>query len=208
MNDRQCIPWCTALASAFVFAACAGPAPIDHFYSVDAANPSSASETPLPGTLHVEPLRSDGLVGQRQLLYRQQEDSAEIRRYGYHLWTDPPAIALQTELVGFLRAAAAAEIVMEANARTRPNYTISGRIHRFEQVLGGDPMVVVELDLTVTGADGALLVHEKVFWARHKRLCAAVSGGQRDRDDLCRVLLCLRRRLPAELSARVMGMAV
>lgn len=166
MKDRQCIPWCAALASAFVFAACAGPAPIDHFYSVDAANPSSASETPLPGTLHVEPLRSDGLVGQRQLLYRQQEDSAEIRRYGYHLWTDPPAIALQTELVGFLRAAAAAEIVMEANARTRPNYTISGRIHRFEQVLGGDPMVVVELDLTVTGADGALLVHENYTESR------------------------------------------
>jgi len=54
----------------------------------------------------------------------------------------------------------------------------------------------------------ALQVHEKAFWARHKRLCAAVGGAKRDRDDFCHVLLCLRKRLPAELSVRVMCMAV
>ena len=54
----------------------------------------------------------------------------------------------------------------------------------------------------------ALQVHEKAFWTRHKRLCAAVGGAKHDRDDFCRVWLCLRKRLPAELSARVLRMAV
>ena len=54
----------------------------------------------------------------------------------------------------------------------------------------------------------ALQVHEKAFWTRHKRLCAAVGGAEHDRDDFCRVWLCLRKRLPAELSARVLRMAV
>ena len=51
-------------------------------------------------------------------------------------------------------------------------------------------------------------LHEKAFWTRHKRLCAAVGGAEHERDDFCRVWLCLRKRLPAELSARVLRMAV
>ena len=44
--------------------------------------------------------------------------------------------------------------------------------------------------------------------ARYKRLSAAIAGAKRDRDDFCRVLMCLRRRLPLELSNRVLRMAV
>ncbi len=151
----------SALASAFVFAACAsGPAPVDHFYRIEVGKPSITSGSPLPGTIHVNPLRTDGLIGQRHLLYRQSEGTAEIAQHSYHLWADPPAIAIQTALIGFLRDAGAAAIVMEANARSRPNYTISGRIHQLERVLGDEPAVVVKLDLTVTSADGDLLVHE------------------------------------------------
>ena len=54
----------------------------------------------------------------------------------------------------------------------------------------------------------AMHAHEKAFWARHKRLCAAIASAKRDRDDFCRVLMCLRRRLPSELSNRVLCMAV
>ena len=54
----------------------------------------------------------------------------------------------------------------------------------------------------------AMHAQEKAFWARHKRLCTAIAGAKRDRDDFCRVLMCLRRRLPLELSNRVLCMAV
>ena len=54
----------------------------------------------------------------------------------------------------------------------------------------------------------AMQAQERAFWARHKRLCAAVASAKRDRDDFCHVLMCLRRRLPFELSSRVLCMAV
>ena len=54
----------------------------------------------------------------------------------------------------------------------------------------------------------AMQAQERAFWARHKRLCAAVASAKRDRDDFCHVLMCLRRRLPFELSNRVLCMAV
>lgn len=149
----------SVLASAFLFAACAGgPAPLDHYYRVEVSAPNSASGIPLAGTLHVDPLRTDGLVGQRHLLYRQREDSSEILQYGYHRWADPPAIALQTALVRFLRDANAADIVMEANTQTRPNYRVAGRIHRFERLID-DLAVVVEVDLMLISAEGVVLVH-------------------------------------------------
>lgn len=160
MSRRQSVRWCVVLT--LMFAACAaGPAPIDHFYRIEVAAPSNKSGSPLSGTLHVDRLRSDVMVGQRSLLYRPQGASAELRQHGYHRWIDPPAVALQTALVRYLRDAVAAEVVMESNARTRPDYTVSGRIHRFERVLDTAPIVVVEIDLTVTGTDGRLLVHEK-----------------------------------------------
>ena len=54
----------------------------------------------------------------------------------------------------------------------------------------------------------AMHAHEKAFWVRHTRLCTAIAGAKGDRDDFCRVLMCLRRRLPLELSNRVLCMAV
>ena len=48
---------------------------------------------------------------------------------------------------------------------------------------------------------------EKTFWARHKRLCSAIASAKRDSDDFCRVLMCLRRRLPCELGIRVLDIA-
>ena len=54
----------------------------------------------------------------------------------------------------------------------------------------------------------AMQAQERASWARHKRLCAAVASAKRDRDDICHVLMCLRRRLPFELSNRVLCMAV
>ena len=54
----------------------------------------------------------------------------------------------------------------------------------------------------------AMHAQEKAFWVRHKRLCTAIAGAKRDRQDFCRVLMCLRRRLPLELSNKVLRMAV
>ena len=48
--------------------------------------------------------------------------------------------------------------------------------------------------------------HERTFWGRHRRLCCAVARAKRDREDVYRVMLCLRSRLPNEVCCTVASM--
>ena len=58
-------------------------------------------------------------------------------------------------------------------------------------------------------ADRMLLSsHEKAFWERHSRLRKAVSRAKRDREDIYRLLLCLRSRLPNEICTNVILLLV
>ena len=50
--------------------------------------------------------------------------------------------------------------------------------------------------------------HEKAFWERHRRLRKAVSRAKRDREDVYRLLLCLRSRLPNEICNNVVLLLV
>ncbi|MCH8889676.1 MAG: membrane integrity-associated transporter subunit PqiC [Myxococcales bacterium] len=131
-----------------------GPAPIDHYYRIDAGVPDAPAARRLQGNLQVDRLRADALTGERQLLYKETADASEIRQHPYQRWSDPPAILLQTELISFLSAAAAADTVMSATARVKPDYVVSGRIRDFERVLEPKVRAVVEIQLVVTSATG------------------------------------------------------
>jgi hypothetical protein len=50
--------------------------------------------------------------------------------------------------------------------------------------------------------------HEKAFWERHRRLRKAVSRAKRDREDIYRLLLCLRSHLPNEICSNVVLLLV
>jgi ABC-type uncharacterized transport system auxiliary subunit len=131
-----------------------GPAPIDHYYRIDAGVPDARAARKLEGNLQVDRLRADAITGKRQLLYKQTAEALEIRQHPYHRWSDPPAILLQTELASFLSAAAAADTVISATARVKPDYVVSGRIRHFERVLEPEVRAVVEIQLAVTSAAG------------------------------------------------------
>jgi ABC-type uncharacterized transport system auxiliary subunit len=143
-------------------AGCAsGPAPVDHYYRIDVRSPANRSAHRLAGNLQVDRLRVDALAGERHILYRSSGDASEIRQHPYHRWSDPPAILIQTALVSYLDSAEVAEVVMTATARVQPDFVISGRLSRFEQVLDPSVRVVVELQLTLTSSDGRVLVNER-----------------------------------------------
>ena len=89
------------------------------------------------------------------MLFRSETaDASEIRQHPYQRWSDSPAILLQTELIAFLSAAAAADTVMPATARVKPDYVVSGRIRDFERVLAPEVRAVVEIQIIVTSAAG------------------------------------------------------
>jgi len=149
-----------AVLSLTLWSCMSGPAPIDHYYQIDAGVPDAPAARKLEGSLQVDRLRTDALTGERQLLYKETADAPEIRQHPYQRWSDPPAILLQTELISFLSAAAAADTVMSATARVKPDYVVSGRLRDFERVLTPEVRAVVEIQLTVTNtADGEILVN-------------------------------------------------
>lgn len=48
--------------------------------------------------------------------------------------------------------------------------------------------------------------HEQKFWDRYRRLRQAVSRAKRDRDDIYKLMMCLRARLPNEVCSAVVLM--
>jgi ABC-type uncharacterized transport system auxiliary subunit len=149
---------------ALVLASCAsGPAPLDHYYRIDAGVPDAPVANRLEGVLQVDRFRADALTGERQVLFRASESAVEIRQHPYHRWSDPPAILLQAELISFLSVARAADSVFAATARVEPDYVVTGRIIEFERVLDPGIRVVVEIQLAATSADGKDILVNRTF---------------------------------------------
>ena len=154
MTNRIGLLLIGAVLSLTIWSCASGPAPIDHYYQIDAGVPDAPLAKKLEGNLQVDRLRTDALMGERQLLYKKTADAPEIRQHPYQRWSDPPAILLQTELISFLSAAAVADTVVSATARVKPDYVVSGRILNFERVLEPNVRAVVEIQLAVTRTAG------------------------------------------------------
>ncbi|MCH8924726.1 MAG: membrane integrity-associated transporter subunit PqiC [Proteobacteria bacterium] len=154
----------------------APPVPRDHYYRVLVAPPAqggapqsaapsatgqSAAGIMFPGVLSVAPLDAGGLLRERPLLYSATGRAHEVQQHDYHYWMDPPPKMLQAQLVDYLRASGLAKAVITPDLRVRPDYEITGRLRRFERLLGGGPTRVVaevELALVETGRKQLLVV--------------------------------------------------
>jgi cholesterol transport system auxiliary component len=141
-----------ALVIVVLLSACAsGPAPRDHFYRVELAPPARSLESPLlDGILEVSRFRLDSLSDGRDLVYRSDADAAELQRFAYHRWVDPPSAMLQGEIASYLGRAGVAQAVVTSDIRIDAAYALDGRILRYEIVLGGPGEVRLELEFGVT----------------------------------------------------------
>ena len=149
----------------------APPVPRDHYYRVLVAPPAQgdaprrisgqsastqsasrqgATGIMFPGVLSVAPLDADGLLRERPLLYSATGRAHEMQQHDYHYWMDPPPKMLQAQLVDYLRASGLAKAVITPDLRVRPDYEITGRLKRFERLLGGGPTrVVAQVELAM-----------------------------------------------------------
>ena len=118
--------------------------------SGQSASRQSAIGIMFPGVLSVAPLDADGLLRERPLLYSPTGSATEMQQHDYHYWMDPPPKMLQAQLVDYLRASGVAKAVVTPDLRVRPDYEITGRLKRFERLLGGGPTrVVAEVELAM-----------------------------------------------------------
>jgi ABC-type uncharacterized transport system auxiliary subunit len=145
-----------ALPAGAALAACsAEPVPLDTYYRLQPTMAYPARPGgPLPGTAEVAPLRGEGIINSRAILYRLSP--SELRQYTYHFWSEAPAAMLQRALIDALRAARAFEQVVAPEMRMARNYEVLGTLRTFEHDTSGRDRVLVALELGVRklGADG------------------------------------------------------
>lgn len=143
------------------FGSAAPPPPRDRYYRILVPGPAASrySET-LAGVISVDRLEADALLRERPVLFSRSGKPHELQQHDYHFWTDPPPGMLQSQLVGYLRAAGIAKAVVTPDMRIKPDYRVAGRVKRLERLLGGGPArALVELELSlVRVSDGKLIV--------------------------------------------------
>jgi len=127
---------------ALAFSACSSdPVPTDSYYRLGtAASVSPIAGGPLPGTVEVPPLRAEGIVNDRAILYR--EGNVRLAQYSYHFWEKPPAALLQQSLIETLRKAEAFQTVATPELRLNREYELIGRVQRFEHIMGSGAVSV------------------------------------------------------------------
>jgi cholesterol transport system auxiliary component len=157
-----------ALGLALALCACAsGPAPpADRFWRLAPSSPEApARPAPLlDGALGVERLRTEGLDGQRALVWSEAGDPHEVRASAYQFWVEPPADQIQELLTAYLAARGVAREVLTPEMRLRPDWSVAGKLSRFERVVGdGPPRVVLELRLTLLHRTGAQPAWSEIY---------------------------------------------
>lgn len=140
-----------------VLAGCSSaPVPEDSFYRVgDLPEPGLVfDQYPIDGRLLVELPRAAGIRRQRGILYSEDPDHVELRRYHYHYWEDAPPEMLQRRLIERLRDAEVAPTITE-RMTTRVDSRLQTRLRRFERdVDGSSAHAVVTVDFVLFDGSG------------------------------------------------------
>jgi len=152
MTTMFCTRWPAAVLGAVLLAVAgcgaAPPVPVERYYRIGVAAPTALPAPVLPGLLAVAPLQSDGLHSERALLYADQGQPRELRRYHYHHWADSPPRLLQEQLVAYLRQARAAATVLPDDPRLQAEHRVVGRLVRFERLNNAErALAAVDLEL-------------------------------------------------------------
>jgi cholesterol transport system auxiliary component len=150
------------LAAGLLFAVvgCGGPAERDHFYVLQAPEPTARLATPrLKGNLVVGNFAARGLLLERAVLYWQPDAPRELQQYRNHLWNEPPARLVDQTLAQFLRNANLAETVTTPDTRAIAGYAAFGTVLRFEHRPEiASPSVAIELEISLVRAEDRQVV--------------------------------------------------
>ncbi|MBL6931366.1 MAG: membrane integrity-associated transporter subunit PqiC [Rhodospirillales bacterium] len=138
-----------ALFSFVALAGCAQPElPLDHYYRLQIQAPEKTTGDALfKGVIEVQRFVADGLTAGRPIVYSEAGSEHQLLEYHYHFWTEPPIVMLRDQLIDYMRAANAAELIVSPEMRSRPDYRLTGKIKRLEKVVGPNPSAIAELEL-------------------------------------------------------------
>ncbi len=166
-----------AIGALVALTACAqDPVPQDQYYRLNSPGTSNVTGPKFNGVVEVERLIANGLIDSRPILFTASAKSAEVQSYHYHFWTEPPSIMLQNAVTAKLRQANAAKSIVTPNLRIEPDYILSGKILRFEQVTGSANKVVISLELSLKNAKLEQLIHLDTYTLEQSSQNASVAA--------------------------------
>ncbi|MDH5523915.1 MAG: ABC-type transport auxiliary lipoprotein family protein [Desulfobulbaceae bacterium] len=137
-----------AVALSLVSCMSAKQLPEDYFYRLPLYQGSSAAKPSLAGMVGVARIETLGLLNERAILYSDQQNPLELRRYRYHHWQEAPASLIQKHLRTYLQQSGAAPGAVLYEPGLVVDQLIRGRLQQFErQLTGSGAKVVVRLEL-------------------------------------------------------------
>jgi ABC-type uncharacterized transport system auxiliary subunit len=157
---------CALLALAASGCAGSPPPPADSFHRLAVPPPAVRPAVLLAGVVEVERLRASDLLRGRALVLASADQPDVLRRSTYHYWVDAPPVLLQDALVAWLRAGRLAERAVTAETGDQAQWSVAGRVQRFERRSDGQTSVALELSLR-RGREPDLLV-QGVYEASRK----------------------------------------
>ncbi|MBL8629964.1 MAG: membrane integrity-associated transporter subunit PqiC [Rhodospirillaceae bacterium] len=151
-------------SAGLLLAACSsGPVPVDTYYRLEPATAlSPRTGGPIEGLAEVAPLRGEGIVNGRAILFRRS--ATELQPYSYHFWADTPASMLQRQLIDALRSAKAFDNTALPEMRLNRDYEIVGTLRKLE-LDARQSRAIIEIELGVRKARGGAAVLLKVYTA-------------------------------------------
>jgi len=189
------------VALALGIAGCASQAPVpsDKFYRLQAVFAAATVASPkFPGNFEIERFNADGLTAGRPIVYAEANDPNQLQEYHYHFWTQPPTVMLRDELVTYLRASKIAGSVVTPEMRLEPDYVMTGRIRKLEQVLGAPNRTRLELEISLRRPADGTLMFLKSYSHETTQSSAGVAAAV---DGLNEALNIIYSDLLADLSA-------
>ena len=158
-----------------------GPAPRDHVYRLQVEPPGSArSAAAFPGTLEVGRIWGNALTRGRPILRSESDRAVEVTPYDFHLWVDSPTLLVQRGLTEYLRQTGLAETVVGSDVNAPVDWVVTGFIERLDHITGGgEPRVLVKLELSLAKANGGRVVLRKTYRAEQPSDGAGVPAAVR-----------------------------
>lgn len=156
-------------AACGLFAGCQSvpPAPADRYYRLAdvPAKDVAVEQWTATGSVEIRELRADGPYLERAILF-SEGPGTHIESYNYHHWIYPPPYLIQQHMVRRFRESHLAPTIVADDRGPKPRFVVSGRIVRFEQVIGpGGALADVELELEVADSEQGLPLLRKTYRA-------------------------------------------
>lgn len=109
------------------------PQPTDKYYRLRLPVTAAMARPALDGTLVVRPLRADGPLAERPMIFTRADKPLQVEQYYYQHWEAPPPLLVQEYLRQDLATRHAASHVTDT---ANGDYVLEGRILRFEKMIG------------------------------------------------------------------------